>query len=119
MADRPMSEGARRRAYDDDLAEIRLAKVRAKIQRNKPDGRAALHWRKESATRIVSGCGRFCVEQSGTGEGARYTAKLLPHSVIGNRRFTWEQAKEDCNAHASPLPLEAPVKEREPGEDDE
>lgn len=122
MADRPLSEVARQRAADDDQVEIRLAKARERIRKNFPTGRAALHWRRDTATRMVSSCGRFAIEKSGEGDAARYTAKLLPLSIIGNRRYTVEQAKEDCCRHASPLPLETPVSEaveREPGSDDE
>jgi hypothetical protein len=125
MAERIVSQAAQRRAYDDDLAEVRLAKARERIRKNFPDGRAPLHWRRDTPTRMVSSCGRFAIEKHGDGEAARYTAKLLPHSIIANRRYTLEQAKEDCNRHASPLPLEGggpaatePV-EREPGSDDE
>lgn len=113
------------RRYDEDIADVRLAKVREKIRRNFPDGRAALHWRHDSPTRLVSTCGRFSIDKHGEGDAQRYTAKLQPNTVIGHRRFTLEQAKEDCNRHASPLPLEepppaqTPFVEREPGCDDE
>jgi len=118
--ERPAAVAAKRRAYEDELAESRLAKVRARIRKNFPDERAPLQWRRDTPTRLVSTCGRFSVEKHGDGEAARYTAKLLPHAVIGVRRYTPEEAKEDCNRHASPLPLEpAPVIEREPGCDDE
>jgi hypothetical protein len=111
---------AKRRSAEDDLAALRIAKTRASIAKNFPNERAALQWRRDSATRLVSTCGRFAIEKHGDGEAARYTAKLQPHSVIGNRRYTLEQAKEDCNCHASPLPLEPSVTvEREPGSDDE
>lgn len=125
--DRPPTAGAARRSYDDDMADLRMAKMRERIRRNFPDGRAALHWRRDTPTRLVSTCGRFAVEKTGDGDAARYTAKLLPHSIIGNRRYTPDQAKEDCNRHASPLPLEPtppvqaelPAVDREPGSDDE
>jgi hypothetical protein len=124
MANRPLSDVARQRAADEDVVEIRLAKAREKIRRNFPNERAALHWRRDTPTRLVSICNRFAIEKTGEDEGARYTAKLLPHSIIGSRRYTVEQAKEDCCRHASPLPLEAPqqpelITEREPGSDDE
>lgn len=124
--ERPLTVGAARRAADDDLADVRLAKARERIRANFPDGRAALHWRRDTPNRLVSTCGRFAVEKTGDGDAARYTAKLLPHSIIGNRRYTPDQAKEDCCRHASPLPLEQPKEpvqaelvEREPGSDDE
>lgn len=112
---------------DEDLAEVRLAKMRERIRKNFPDGRAPLQWRKDSDTRLVSHCGRFAIEKHGEGDATRYTAKLQPHSVIGARLFTAEQAKEVCNRHASPLPLDLPPEprqtematEREPGSDDE
>lgn len=113
---------SKRAARDDDTAEVRLAKARARIRKNFPDERAPLQWRRDSGTRLVSTCGRFAIEKHGEGDAARYTAKLQPHSIIGSRRYTVEQAKEDCNRHASPLPLEAPITapvEREPGGDDE
>jgi len=62
------------------------------------------------------------VEKTGEGEAARYTAKILPTSIVGNRRYTLEQAQEDRNRQASPLPLEPtapPLLEREPGCGDE
>ncbi len=130
---------------DDDLAELQLAKVRARIRRNFPNERAALQWRKEAFNRFVSTCARFAIERHGEGEAARFTAKLQPATVIGHRLYTIEAAKEVCERHASPLPLEAPaidagavgsgvpapiaapeasaevlpIREREPGEDDE
>jgi hypothetical protein len=113
---------AKRSRAEDETAELRMFKVRERIRKNFPDERAALQWRRDSATRLVSTCGRFAIEKHGEGEAARYTAKLQPHSIIGNRRYTLEQAKEDCNSHASPLPLEPPLTEaveREPGSDDE
>lgn len=122
MAERPLSIAAARRAYEDELADARLAKARERVLKNCPNARAPLHWRRDSATRTVSNCGRFAIEKSGDGEAVRYTAKLLPHSIIGHRRYTFEQAQQDCYSHVSPLPLEAPpepVIEREPGSDDE
>lgn len=116
---------AKRYSFEDDVAETRIAKARERIRKNFPDERAPLTWRRDSATRMVSGCGRFAIEKTGDGDAARYTAKLQPHTVIGHRRYTVEQAKEDCNRHASPLPLEPPkpaqasLIEREPGSDDE
>lgn len=122
--DAPVTAAARRK-FDEELAEARLAKVRERIRKNFPDERSPLTWRRDSATRLVSSCNRFAIEKTGDGEAARYTAKLLPASVIGNRRYTLEQAKADCEAQASPLPLEAPkpvplieAVEREPGSDD-
>lgn len=96
---------ARRRA-EDDVLEVRLAKIRERIKKNFPDPRAALTWRKDSNTRIVSTCGRFAIERHGEDGNARYTAKLQPHSVLGHSLLTAEQAKDVCNRHASPLPLE-------------
>lgn len=117
---------SKRRTLEDDTAEVQLAKARERIRKNFPDARAALQWRRDSPSRMVSSCGRFSIEKHGEGDAARYTAKLQPHSVIGVRRYTLDQAKEDCNRHASPLPLEAPKQaclneavEREPGSDDE
>lgn len=125
MAERPLSVANAILKAQEDTADVRLAKAREKIRKNFPNARAPLTWRKESATRIVSNCGRFAIDKHGEGEGVRYTARKMPHSIIGNRRFTLEQAKEDCCRHASPLPLEpppaaaaAPVVEREPGSDD-
>lgn len=123
MAETIVNQGAKRRAVEDDTADLRIAKARERIRKNFPDERAALQWRRDTDKRIVSTCGRFAIEKTGEGDAARYTAKQQPHSVIGVRRYTLEQAKEDCNRHASPLPLEAspaaPVVEREPGSDDE
>jgi hypothetical protein len=92
----------------DDGLDIKLAKLREKIRANFPDPRAPLQWRKDTDSRIVSTCGRFAIEKHGEGDAARYTAKLQPHTIIGHRRYTPEQAKEDCHRHASPLPLESP-----------
>lgn len=126
MADAPVVDAAKnRRRYDDDTAELRIAKVRERIRKNFPNVRAALQWRRDSPTRMVSTCGRFAIEKVGEGDAARYTARLQPHTIIGARRYTAEQAKEDCNCHASPLPLEPPPQpelplvDREPGSDDE
>lgn len=118
------SDRAKERALEEDNADLRLAKARERIRKNFPNERAAVQWRRDTPTRLASTCGRFAIEKTGDGEAARYTAKLLPHSIIGSRRYTVEQAKEDCNRHASPLPLEAPPPiieevEREPGSDDE
>jgi hypothetical protein len=116
---------ARRRAFEDETSALRIARARERIRKNFPNERAPLQWRRDSPTRMVSTCGRFAIEKSGEGEAVRYTAKLQPHSIIGCRRFTVEQAKEDCDRHASPLPLESPgtpelpLVEREPGSDDE
>lgn len=113
---------AQRSAADDERAETKLRLARERIRKNFPDERAPLQWRRDSATRMVSSCGRFAIEKHGDGDAARYTAKLQPHSIIGSRRYTLEQAKEDCNRHASPLPLEPGLSEaveREPGSDDE
>lgn len=118
MADTPLIS-AGRQAFDDSLAEARLQKVRARIRANFPAERAALTWAKRSATRNVSKCGRFAVDKVGDGEAARFNAILLPNSLIGHRRFTYKQAIADCENHASPLPLEPPPAEREPGCDDE
>lgn len=123
MAETIVNQGAKRRAVDDDTADLRIAKARERIRKNFPDARAPLQWRRDTEKRLVSTCGRFAIEKTGEGDAARYTAKQQPHSVIGVRRYTLEQAKEDCNRHASPLPLESPaaqpVVEREPGSDDE
>jgi len=113
---------AKRGAADDAMADARMQKARERIRKNFPDERAPLQWRRDSPTRMVSTCGRFAIEKHGEGDAARYTAKLQPHSVIGARRYTLEQAKGDCNNHASPLPLEPRLNEaveREPGSDDE
>lgn len=113
---------AKRSRAEDDRADARLQKARERIRQNFPNERAPLTWRKTSATRIVSHCGKFAIEKTGDGDATRYTAKIQPHSIIGNRRYTLEEAKDDCNRHASPLPLEPPITEaveREPGSDDE
>lgn len=115
---------AQQRRLDEDTVEAKLAKAREKIRANFPDARAPLTWRRDTPNRLVSTCGRFHIDKHGEGDAARYTAFLRPTSVIGNRRYTVDQAKEDCNRHASPLPLEpvqrelAPVTDREPGSDD-
>lgn len=116
---------AKRAAFEDDRAETKIAKARERIRANFPDARAPLTWRRDSATRMVSTCGRFSVEKHGDGEAARYTAKT-GLTVIGHRRYTAEQAKDDCCRHVSPLPLEPEkpaqadiLTEREPGSDDE
>jgi len=122
MAETLTESLAKRSRLEDDSAAARLAKARERIRKNFPDERAALQWRRDSANRLVSVCGRFAIETAGEGDATRYTAKLLPHSVICVRRYTLEQAKEDCNSHASPLPLETPpvtTVDREPGSDDE
>ena len=105
----PNSILARRGRAEDDLAEVRIQRVREKIRRNFPNPRAALQWRKDSDHRIVSTCGRFSIERHGDGDAARYTARLQPHSVIGVALLSPELAKEVCNRHASPLPLEDPA----------
>lgn len=113
---------AKRGAAEDAKAEALMQKARARIRKNFPNERAALQWRRDSPNRLVSTCGKFAIEKSGEGDGVRYTAKKQPHSIIGNRRYTLDEAKEDCNRHASPLPLEPGLNEaveREPGSDDE
>jgi hypothetical protein len=113
---------AKRHAAEDSRLDARMAKARAKIRRNFPNERAAVQWRRVSANRLLSHCGQFEIERSGTGEAARYTAKRLPSSVIGARLYTVEEAKQACDSQASPLPLEPPITEaveREPGSDDE
>lgn len=126
MADTVADKAKARRFFDDEVAETRLAKAREKIRKNFPDGRAALHWRHDSPNRLVSTCARFSIDKHGEGDATRYTARLQPNTIIGHRRFTVEQAKEDCCRHASPLPLEPPPAQpelptidREPGSDDE
>lgn len=118
-----LDDAVKRRFHDDTMAEIKLNKVRERIRRNFPDIRAPLQWRRASATLMVSLCNRFAIEKVGEGEAARYNAKLLPNSVLGHRRYTLDLAKDDCNRHASPLPLEPPPQlpliDREPGSDDE
>lgn len=100
------------RPYNDDEAEIKLAKMRERIRKNFPNPRDPLRWRKDSDTRLVSTCGRFAIEKHGEGDATRYTAKRQPHAVLAHRLFTAEQAKEVCNRHASPLPLDdKPVQE--------
>ena len=83
-----------------------IDQVRARIRRNFPKERSPLHWRKVNNNRIVSTCDRFVIERRGDGDAARYTAKLKPDTVIGHRLMTAENAKELCEQHASPLPLE-------------
>lgn len=117
-----MTIPTKRRSFDDDVAEVRLAKIRAKIQRNLPKERSPLHWRKVADRLMRSHCNRFQVEKRGDGEAVRYYAFILPDRVIGHRLLTADQAKEVCERHASPLPLDAPattpVVDREPGSDD-
>jgi len=111
-----------------------LAKVRAKIRQNFPKERKALIWRKVSENTIRSECGRFRIERRGEGAAERFTAFLHPATVIGHRMGTAAMAKEVCEQHASPLPLEPlekpvqptlsgpatlPLVEREPGSDDD
>lgn len=100
---------ARPRRAQDDAAEIKIKRVREMIRKNFPNPRAALTWRKETDSRIVSTCGRFAIERHGEGDTARYTAKLQPHGVIGVSLHSADLAKEICNRHASPLPLEDPA----------
>jgi len=97
-------------------------------RRNWPKERKALIWRKIDERRSRSHCNRFQVERRGEGEATRYFAFILPTTVIGHRLASLEQAKEVCERHASPLPLEPPQAEpapqvppieREPGSDDE
>jgi hypothetical protein len=118
-----LNETLAKRALSEDLsAEARMRAARERIRKNFPNERAALQWRRDSANRLISHCGKFAIEKSGSGDGVRYTAKLLPTSIIGSRRYTLEEAKQDCDSHASPLPLEPPITEtveREPGSDDE
>ena len=92
-----MDEVKRRPTWDE---------VRAKIQKNFPKERAALRWRNVSDNLMVSMCDQFAVEKHGQGDAARYTAKIRPNTVIGHRLMTFEKAKELCEQHASPLPLE-------------
>jgi len=113
---------AKRASAEDETAAARLAQAHARIRKNFPNERSPLQWRRDSANRLISHCGKFSIEKSGSGDGVRYTAKLLPNAVIGLRRYTLEEAKQDCDSHASPLPLEPPITEaveREPGSDDE
>lgn len=93
---------------EEEIAEARLAQVRARIRKYFPDERSPLQWRRDTPNRLLSTCGRFAIEKSGEGDAVRYDAKLKPSTIIGHRRYTLEQAKEDCNRHASPLPLEGP-----------
>jgi len=123
MAETTVSKIAARQRFEDDRDELRLAKARDIIRKNSPAASAALHWRRDSPSRMVSTDGRFSVDKHGEGDAVRYTAKLQPNTIIGHRRFTLQQAQEDCCRHASPLPLEQPAinepVEREPGSDDE
>lgn len=95
-----------RAVIEDDSSEVKLAQVRERIRQNFPPARAALRWRKDTERRLVSECGRFAIEKTGDGDSARYVAKMQPHSVIGVRLYTAEAAKQICDRHASPLPLE-------------
>lgn len=108
---------ANRRRAEDDVLEVRIAKVREKIRKNFPNPRAPLMWRKASASMIVSTCGRFWIEASGEGDTRRYKAMMKPHTVIGFALLTPDAAKEVCNRHASPLipaePKEDPRAQRE------
>lgn len=85
-----------------------IAEVSAFIRRNWPKERSPLRWRKVTERIIRSHCDRFQVERRGEGDAVRYFAFLLPTTVIGYRILTAEQAKQICEQHASPLPLEAP-----------
>jgi hypothetical protein len=84
-----------------------LDDVRAKIRRNFPNERSPLRWGKISDRIIRSTCGRFQVERRGDDDAARYFAFILPTTVIGHRLLTEDHAKQICEQHASPLPLEA------------
>jgi hypothetical protein len=113
---------AKRTAAEDERAGAAIAAARARIRKNFPNERAALQWRRVSANRLLSHCGQFAIEKSGSGEATRYTAKRVPNEVIGARLYTVEEAKQACDAQASPLPLEPGLNEaveREPGSDDE
>ena len=83
-----------------------LEQVRAKIRKNFPKERTALRWKKVTEHRIVSHCDRFVIDRHGEGDATRYTAKRKPDTVIGHRLLTSDKAKEICEQHASPLPLE-------------
>lgn len=91
---------------DETRAERKLREARERIRKNFPDERAPLHWKKDNDTRISSTCGRFWIERRGEGDAARYTAMMKPYAVLGATLATAAQAKEVCNRHASPLPLE-------------
>jgi hypothetical protein len=115
---------AKRNAAEDARLAHKLEKARERIRKNFPAERAPLQWRRVSENRLTSHCNRFSIERTGTGDAARYTAILEPASIIGARRYTVDEAKQDCNRHASPLPLEpepslTEAVEREPGSDDE
>lgn len=83
-----------------------IDEVRAKIRRNFPNERSPLRWGKVSDRIIRSSCKRFQVERRGEGDATRFYAFILPDTVIGHRLITPEQAKQICEQHASPLPLE-------------
>jgi hypothetical protein len=90
--------------------------------RNSPKERSPLHWRKVTERIVRSTCERFQVERRGEGDSTRFFAFIRPDKVIGHRLLTEEQAKQVCEGHASPLPLEPapePFIEREPGCDDD
>jgi hypothetical protein len=113
---------AKRSAADDARADAELRRARERIRKNFPNERQAVQWRRSSVNQLLSLCGKFSIEKSGKDDGVRYTAKRLPNEIIGNRRYTLEEAKQDCDAVASPLPLEPRLNEaveREPGSDDE
>jgi hypothetical protein len=90
----------------EELQALTLDHVRARIRNNFPKERSALRWRKVNEHRIVSVCDRFVIERRGEGDATRFWAKLKPDTVIGHRLFSAERAKEICEQHASPLPLE-------------
>jgi hypothetical protein len=115
-ATKPADRLKLRNRAEDDAAEVRIAKLRERIRKNFPDDRAALTWRKDSPSRLVSTCGRFAIERHGDGDQARYTAKLQPHSVIGVSLMSADLAKDVCNRHASPLPLEDPARAKREAE---
>ena len=81
-------------------------KVRSKIQRNMPKVRKPLEWKKITERIIRSKCDRFQIERRGEDEGTRYYAFILPDIVIGHRLATPEFAKQVCEQHAVPKPLE-------------
>lgn len=83
-----------------------IDEVRARIRGNFPKERSPLRWRKFADRILHSQCNRYSVERRGEGDATRYYAFILPTTVIGHRLLTADQAKQICERHSSPLPLE-------------
>lgn len=93
-------------ATEEQEAERAIARAKAICQRNMPDPRAPLQWKKLSESVIASTCGRYRIARHGEGVTERFSAYLFPNAVLGERLITVQEAKDICGRHASPLPLE-------------